>query len=90
MVNDSNRMTITDENGNEKVMEIILTFDSDDGSRHFVLFKDPSENKEESVYAYTFDDDGNLDQVTNDEELEMCSEVLAAFQNPDLKEEFDD
>ncbi|NCB33020.1 MAG: DUF1292 domain-containing protein [Erysipelotrichia bacterium] len=89
-MNDSNRMTITDENGNEKVMEIILTFDSDDGSRHFVLFKDPSENKEESVYAYSFDDDGNLDQVIDEEELEMCGEVLSAFQNPDVKEEPDD
>ena len=45
-MNETNRMTITDDSGNEREMEIILTFDSEDGSRHFVLFKDPAETEE--------------------------------------------
>ena len=89
-MNETNRMTITDDSGNEREMEIILTFDSEDGSRHFVLFKDPAETEEESVYAYSYDEDGSLDQVTDPDELVMCSEVLSAFPDPDSKEDGDD
>jgi uncharacterized protein YrzB (UPF0473 family) len=90
-MNENNRMTITDDSGQEREMEILLTFDSEDGSRHFVLFQDPQE-EEGNVYAYSYDEDGNMEAVTDPDELEMCSEVLSAFQNeeedgPDGKQE---
>jgi YD repeat-containing protein len=79
MIAEDNRITITDESGQEREMEIILTFDNDDGSRHFVLFTDPND-PEGNVFAYSYDEDGNLEAVSDPEEQEMCSEVLSAFQ----------
>ncbi len=74
---DDNRMIITDENGKEREVEILLTFESDDG-RSFVLFTDP-EDEEGNVFAYQYDEDGNMDEVTDEEDWNMCQEVLGAF-----------
>lgn len=76
-------MTITDDSGQEKEVEIILTFD-DDNSQHFVLFTDPND-PEGNVYAYKYDEDGNMDDVSDAEEWQMCQEVLGAFQNEEEK-----
>ncbi len=74
---DDNKMILTDDFGKEHVVEIILTFDDDNGNS-FVIFVDP-EDPELTPYAYRYDDEGNLDELQNDEQLEMCEEVLAAF-----------
>ena len=58
---DDNRMTITDDNGQEREVHILSNFDAPDG-RHFVLFEDPA-NPDAGVYAYQYDDDGNMDVV---------------------------
>lgn len=73
---DENTMTITDENGLERQVEILLTFDDNNG-KSFVLFTDPEE-EEGNVYAYSYTEDGEMDEVT-EEEWEMCQEVLGAF-----------
>ena len=31
------------------------------------------------MYAYQYDDDGNMDVVTDAKDLEMCEEVLGAI-----------
>ena len=72
-----NVMTITDESGQEKEVEILLTFESDEG-RKFVLFTDPSDTLGR-VYAYTYNDDGEMDEVTDENDWQMCEEVLGAF-----------
>jgi YD repeat-containing protein len=77
-MNDTNKMTITDDAGREFTVEILLTFDGEDG-QHFVLFTDP-DDEEGNVYAYKYDEDGNLNAVEDDNEIEMCQEVLGAFQ----------
>lgn len=78
---ETNRMIVVDDFGNETAMEIVLTFE-DANNRQFVLFTDP-EDSEGNVYAYRYDDDGNMDEVTDSEDLEMCEEVLSAFQDGD-------
>ena len=65
---------LTDENGNEYEAQIVLTFEYD--GKNYVLLQTADD---ENVYAYTYDDDGNLFEVEDDEELEYCSEVLDAF-----------
>ena len=77
---ENGKLTITDEDGNQKEMEIILTFDDDKSGRKFVLFSDPAD-PDSQVYAYTYDEDGNMDALTSDEDWQMCEEVLAAFQD---------
>ena len=46
-----------DENGNEVEMEIVLTFEVE--NKNFVLFKS---FEDDEVYAYTYDEDGNLER----------------------------
>ncbi|MBQ1531591.1 MAG: DUF1292 domain-containing protein [Solobacterium sp.] len=75
---DNTQLTIIDENGNEYVMQILLTFD-DDKNNHFVLVYDP-EDEEGNVYAYLYDDEGNLNEVEDPDMVEMCAEVLSAFE----------
>ncbi len=75
---DDTQLTIIDENGNEFVMQILLTFD-DDKNNHFVLVYDP-EDEEGNVYAYLYDEEGNLNEVEDPDMVEMCAEVLSAFE----------
>jgi uncharacterized protein YrzB (UPF0473 family) len=72
-----NRMIIIDEEGVETEVEILLTFTDDTTGKNYVLFADPQDDT--SVYAYTYTEDGDLDEVTDEGEWEMCAEVLGAF-----------
>ena len=82
---ESNRMTITDESGQEREVEIILTFD-DEAGQSFVLFQDP-QDPEDNVYAYKYDEDGNMNEVTDEKEWDMCQEVLGAFMDEEADDE---
>ena len=82
---ESNRMTITDESGQEREIEIILTFD-DEAGQSFVLFQDTNDT-EDNVYAYKYDEDGNMNEVTDEKEWDMCQEVLGAFMDEESTDE---
>lgn len=75
---DTNRMIITDESGQEREVEILLTFEDDKNHKTYVLFSDPMD-EEGNVYAYRYDEDGNMNEVSDEDEWEMCQEVLGAF-----------
>lgn len=77
-MNETNQMTLTDDSGAEHVVDILLTFDSPEG-KHYVLFMDPAQ-PDSGVYAYSYDEDGNMEAVTDEDELSMCEEVLGAFE----------
>ena len=83
---ESNTMIITDESGQERDVEILLTFEDESTGHSFVLFTDP-QDEEGNVYAYRYDEDGNLNEVTEESEWEMCQEVLGAFSNEDEEDE---
>ena len=53
-----NRLILTDENGQETEMEIVLTFDDEEHGRKYVLVKYPSKD-EDDVFAFAYDDEGN-------------------------------
>ena len=72
-----NLMTITDDSGQEREVEILLTFESDEGKK-FVLFTDPADTLGR-VYAYTYNEDGEMNEVTDENEWQMCEEGLGAF-----------
>lgn len=79
---DSKVMIITDDNGQEKEVEIILTFEDDKNKKSYVLFTDVNAN-DGNVYAYSYDEDGNMNEITDEAEWEMCQEVLGAFLEED-------
>ena len=82
---ETNRMTITDDSGQEREIEIILTFDDQNG-QNFVLFRDP-QDLEGNVFAYKYDEDGNMNEVVDETEWNMCQEVLGAFIEEDDEDE---
>ena len=47
---DSSSLYVNDENGNEKRMEILFTFEDEDHGKKYVVFLDPEEEEGE-VYA---------------------------------------
>lgn len=77
----NNQMVITDDTGKETIVTILLTFEDEETGKSYVLFEDPQDDS--AVYAYTYNEDGDLDEVTDENEWQMCAEVLGAFTGGD-------
>ena len=75
---EDNQLWITDDDGQEYRMEIVMRFSSPDQLKNFVLIKDPDAESEDT-YAYSFDEDGNMYAVEDADELELCAEMLDAY-----------
>ena len=73
---DNNKIFITDDSGKETEMNIYFTFTAND--KNYVLVYETG--KEDYIFAFTFDDDGNLFAVEDEEELSMIEEVVGAFE----------
>ena len=74
---DSNSLYVKDENGNEKRMIILFTFDNEQTGIQYVVFQDP--DKEEDVYASRYNDQGEILPIETDEEWDMVEEVINTF-----------
>ena len=77
-MNETNRLIVVDENGNEIEMEIIFTFVDDSKNKQYVLYTNPAEEDGE-VFASTYDDEGNLYPIEDEKEWEMVEEVFGAY-----------
>lgn len=84
---DSNSLYVTDENGEEKKMTILFTFDSDDFGKQYVVFFDP-ETENGEMYASAYNEDGDLLPIDTEEEWDMVEEVINTFMEDE--EETDD
>lgn len=71
-----NSIFITDENGKEVEMKIYLTFEAND-KKYVVVY---SEQMEDELYSFVYDEDGNLYQIESEEELKMVNEVIGAYE----------
>lgn len=71
-----NSIFITDENGKEVEMKIYLTFEAND-KKYVVVY---SQDNEDELYSFIYDDGGNLYQIESDEELKMVDEVVGAYE----------
>lgn len=71
-----NSIFITDENGKEVEMKILLTFDYED-KKYAVVY---NEDNPDDLYPFTYDDEGNLYAVEDEEELNMIDEVVGAYE----------
>lgn len=69
-----NTIYITDDNGQERAMQILFTCEIED--KKYVLVYE--QNNEEDLYAFYYDEDGNLEAVS-EEEMGLIEEVLNAF-----------
>lgn len=71
-----NVIFITDENGIERKLTILLTYQSN--NKDYVLVQ--KEEDDENVYAFSYDEKGNLFPVESEEEEKVALDVLFAFQ----------
>ena len=74
---DDNRMTVINDEGEEIEVEILLTFDVEDTGKQYVMFFDPADP--DTVFAASYTDDGELEMVETEEEMEICEEVLNSY-----------
>lgn len=82
-------MTIVDENGNEHVCEVILTFESTDYGKSYVLYhvlgQEDSDDENIEIHASAFipnengEEDGELMPIDDDAEWAMVEETLNTF-----------
>ena len=73
---EENSIFITDDNGKEVEMKILLTFEANE-KKYVVVY---SETNEDELYSFIYDDEGNLYQIESDEELQMVDEVVGAYE----------
>lgn len=81
---DANHMVIVNEDGEEIEVEVLLTFEPDDSNKRFVLIVDPE--NEDNVFPFIYNENGELEEVSDPDEMRMCEEVLNTF----MAEETDD
>ena len=77
---DTDTLFVTTDDGQEVEMKIRFTFDSEEYGKSYVLFYDP-QDEEGTVYAMSYDEEGNLFQVESEQEWEMIQEVFEGFQD---------
>lgn len=80
------QLTIIDEEGNESLYEILLTFDSEDFDKSYVLLYPAGSGDDEEVeiqaFSYVESEgglEGALNAIESEEEWDMIDEVLNTF-----------
>ncbi len=71
-----NSIFITDEDGKEVEMKILMTFEAN--QKKYVVVYD--EKNEDELYPFVYDDEGNLFAVEDEEEMAMIDEVVSAYE----------
>lgn len=82
-----NKLTYIDENGNEVLCEVLFTFNSEEFGKNYVLFypvgsEDEDGNINVMAAAYVEGPDGNVGELSNvetDEEWDLIEEMLESF-----------
>lgn len=87
MENEKEMLTIETEDGEVFEREILFTYEDEETKQKYVFIIEPEENDEESVIALRFYDDGRLEEVESDEELDKLQEVLDSFTSEEEDEE---
>lgn len=78
MDNQINTIVMTDENGNQKELTIYFTYHSERFNKDFIVFYDNEDI--DSLIAGEIDEDGNISDVSSDEEYDEIEEVIEDFQ----------
>ena len=72
-----NQIIITDEDGNEHLVDVLFTYENEHRGKKYVFFLNPE--SEEEVMVMSYNDEGELEDIS-DEEFEEAEEVLGAFE----------
>jgi uncharacterized protein YrzB (UPF0473 family) len=71
------QMIVYDNEGNEVVVEILFTYESEERGCKYVLFFE-EENPDE-IIAMKYNDEGELEAIEDDEEYSEVEEVLNCY-----------
>ena len=87
---DHEYITLVDAEGNEELYQILLTFESEEFEKSYVLVHPATadEDEEVEIFAFSFTEadgglDGQLGDIESDDEWDMIEEVLGAFVEED-------
>lgn len=82
MENEFETLIVTDENGHDIECNIIMTFESEEFGKSYVVYQLKDDESGE-YYAASYnpddDDEGELEQVDTDAEWDLIEEVLESF-----------
>ena len=70
---------ITREDGTKVKMKILFTFENATYNKSYVLFYNPEDPSDEHVYAYSFDDQGNLYEIESEAEWNEIQLVYESY-----------
>ena len=59
---------ITKEDGTTIKMKVLFTFKDGNSDKEYVLYYNPDDPKDDRVYAYRYDQEGNLFEIETEEE----------------------
>ena len=78
-----------DLSGKEQEFEIVLTFESPETQKKYVVYKEPGESDDvmAAVYDETGEGSGNLLDIETEEEFQMVQDLLDAFYDDDEETE---
>lgn len=82
---DEKQITIMDEDGNERVMEILFTYEHPERKKKYVFLYE-KDNPDE-VIAMEYNDNGELLEIESEEEYEEVEEVFNAFNDENFSGE---
>ena len=91
MKNDKNVFTLIGSNGEKKEFEVILTVESKEFGKNYIVYTDYSqdENGNYKTYASIYDGTGDsldLEPITTEEEWDMIENVLNSAQKQVVKD----
>ncbi len=72
-------ITITDEDGSESTFVILFTYENEKRGSKYVFFYD--EEDEDEIMYFRYYDDGTLEHVEDEDEIEEIEEVFDAYVN---------
>ena len=79
-------MIITNESGEEKVMKILFTYESEQRGKEYVFLFE--KDNEENVIVFAVNKDGeSLEEIEDDEEYAEAEEVFNAYMNDEKIQE---
>lgn len=78
-IENENQMIVIDDEGKERLVEILFTYENEDRETFYVFFYEP-EDPEQEVTVMRYYDNGELEGIDDDEEYEEVLEVFNAWQ----------
>jgi len=91
-MNNENTFTIIDNNGKERVCEVLFTFESEETKKNYIVYTDNSMDNEGNVRVYasiykTNGDKTELEAIESEREWKIVETILNSIQEESRKEE---